>query len=288
MKFSLRDQTILRCYELTKDYSFFHEWFRFQILRFQLPLINFYFRITCGGKFIKTIPRHSLTEESGFNLFFSDIDLTFLVRRENDIPHLLTSFNRIKLVFINLGEPEVLTQKEFTRISAHETLFHFSFWTKIFHLRKISWQIEKKEKNTNPLEQTKVERGIKRSLNKLNSHSLQIQLSNILEDLSIQHSSSIEFPYFCQYLKTCLEIRSSSKTHALIATTSLEASAFLGLLPGNQYHGFRHKLPLQQYLLIREISLSICQQRLLRHQGKETQALEDWIHKLERCLTEII
>ena len=288
MKFSLRDQIILRCYEITKEYSFFHEWFRLQILRFQLPFINLYFRITCSDSLIKIIPRHSLTEESGFNLFFSDIDLTFLVKCEKDIPHLLKCYDIIKKVVINLGEPEVLTQKEFTRISANETVFFSSFWTKIFQLRKVSWQIHKAQKPITPLEKMKVERGIQRSLSKLHSDSLQIQLSNIFEVFPIPHSSSIEFPYSCEYLKFVIEIKSSLKPNALIATTALEASAFVGLLPGNQYQEYRHEIPLQRYLLIREISLSTCQQRLLYHQGKETLHLEDWIKKLESCLIEII
>lgn len=287
MSFRFRDQIILRCYEITKDYAFFHEWFRNQIFRFQLPLIIYFFKILYGPKLHAIIPRHSLTEESGFNLFVSDLDLTFVLQNEQEIPRFLQRYDGLKNIFINLGEPEVLTQKEFKRILNIETPFFSSYWTYIFQLRKISWQLIKKTKSHNQLEEQKVERGLRRSLNKLNSLSLQIQLDDIFAKLPEVQSTSLEFPYYCQYLKTWIEIKTSHREHALIATTGLEASAFLGLLPGNQYQGLKEELQLQQYLLVKEIALSICQQRLLTHQGEGTQHLADWIQKLELCLSQI-
>lgn len=237
-------------------------------------------KLSLGSSLTEIQVRHSLLEPGGFNLFVSDIDLTLVIKEEKDSARVLAGYQTCKKIFLNLGEPEVITATECEKLRHLESPNYLAFWSKLFQLRKIQWQLVKQEKASS-LELLKIDRGLKKSKQKLKASSLQIHLSKAFSETTPLASHAIQYPHFSHYLGCWIDIEDSQRKHVLIATSTDEANGLLAVLPDYEYLGVHENEDLRKYILQREIILSQSQKRLLASQHSPVEHLEDWIQKLK-------
>lgn len=278
----MRDLFLYKCFVVTKNSTYFHEWFRVMILQFQIPIIYLILKLMNGSKLFRIIPRHSLTEPFNFNLFMSDIDLTFITPEEESIPSLLRNFYLLKKVFINLGEPEVLTKSEFKSYTSIESKTLQSIWQQLFLIRKLHWQ-QKKLNTVNMYELAKINRGIIKCYMKLFSIGTELSLNNIfIMDFHSEVLAEDEFPYFSKYLEHWIEIGTKTKDNSIVCSDLFQASGFLQILPDHfEERSKSDHINLKRYIHLREICMSKCQLRILTSKGEDNISIREWIERLE-------
>lgn len=270
---------------ISPNYSFLHNWAQLIAVNLEVPLFRFLLKIFCDSKVSQIELRHSIVESSGFNLFVSDIDLTIIISNESQSTHVLNAYHLLKKIFMNLGEPEVVTCEERDQLLKLETAELKYFWSKLFQLRKIHWQLLKKKQSKNNLELLKIARGLEKCKSKLGSESLVISIERAFPESPKLNSPEITYPYYSHYLGCWVEIGASIKEHALVAQTEEVANGFLSLLPDYELQSLSQRNHFKTYITQREIVLSQAQRRLLESNGKSAQHISEWILKLKEKIS---
>lgn len=241
-----------------------------------------------GSKLYRIIPRHSLTEPFNFNLFMSDIDLTFLSPDEESIPTVLKNFYILKKFFFNLGEPEILTKSEYHSYKSIENDRLEKIWRQLFLIRKLNWQ-QKKLDTTNPYELAKTKRGLKKCYSKLFSINNELLLETIfLTDFHSEVITEKDFPFFSNFLEHWIEIGTRTKENSILCRDIYQASGFLQILPDHFIEkNKQHNNSIKRYVHLREICMSQCQLRILVSKGDDSLNIREWIERLESQLVSI-
>lgn len=277
-----KERVLLKCYELTSHYVFFHEWFRQLCLNFQIPLIK---------AFLNTdiLIRHSITEPGNFNLFYSDIDLTLIVKSEGEVKKVLGRLAALKMIMPNIGEPEVLLESEHKNILQNETSFTKTMAKKIFQVRKLSWQMERVSRTENPYERSKLNRGLKKTLEKLSSDGRQIALEHLFPGCpESKIRLNLEYPFFSDYLQCWIEVGGCVHERSIVSPTIEKADGFLQYIPGNLYEDLSMgHVQLKKYLGHIEIGLTLTTLRIKDLPEAEKAHARAWIETLNRQLNEL-
>jgi hypothetical protein len=282
MKPTLKELILKECYELTKHYVFLHEWFRIFCLNFQVPIIK-----TLIGA--HTLVRHSIREPYNFNLFYSDIDLTFILENENKIRNVLKRLHILKYFMPNIGEPEILLVNEYQNIISHESSLYRTIGQKIFQVRKLTWQYNKLSQTSNPYEMSKIYRGIEKTLNRLNTQTNRICLKSIFPNCpKSKIRLNLNYPFFSDYLECWIEIGECTKELSIICPNIEMADAFLQFIPGNKYEdqSLNHQ-GLKKYLSYFEIGKSMATFRTKKLEPKEHAQGIAWLETLNKQINEI-
>jgi hypothetical protein len=269
-------------YELTLNYDFLHEWCRCVVLNFELPLI----RALLG---VKVLARHSVTERNNFNLFYSDVDLTLIFPHEKNIRKTMRRLQSLKRFLPNIGEPEVLLETEFENIQMYQTPFFQLIHAQIFQVRKLNWQLNSMSKTSDSLQKSKIERGLSKSLFKLNSNSLIIKSEEIFPNCpNSRIRLNISYPYYCGYLECWVEIGGAVHEKSVVFQRIEQADAFLQFLPGNKYEdenlGY---VQLKKYLSYLEIGKCQSTMRTMVLTAQESADGIAWLETLNRQIDEI-
>lgn len=105
--------------------------------------------------------RHSLKKRENFNLFFSDIDTTFVLSSESSFAPVISHFDRFKKIFPMFDMPEFYTQKEYEILQLVSKPEIEPYLSVIWNLRKLNWI--KKYKTHDRYEQLKMQRAFHKS-----------------------------------------------------------------------------------------------------------------------------
>jgi hypothetical protein len=143
-----------------KNTSFVH-FLGFISYQFLFSTMSFYFRKKFP-KIVNISKRHSLKNLEHFNLFFSDIDSTFVVEENDDqLSKIIVHFYLFKKLFPMFDMPEFYTPAEYNILEKILSPECEPYLNVAWHLRKLNWI--KKNKNTDRYEKLKMQRAFARS-----------------------------------------------------------------------------------------------------------------------------
>lgn len=151
-------------------WTFLHEIFRKFYLRFFCPLFEPYLQRISATNGFRLIPRHSIEEVGGFNVFFSDLDFTLVFKdlpSENLRSRVLQSYFKSAQRIKFLGELELYSEDEWELRKRLKSAFSDLF-DSIWNLRKWHWQKNSLLESRSPYHLYKTQRSIQRVKTKLN------------------------------------------------------------------------------------------------------------------------
>ena len=285
----IKDHILFAFYQVSKGSFFFHEWVRQFLLNFEVPALRLFFQLALNNSLSQMIIRHSLLEPLGFNVFMSDIDLTIIVKKSEDIPHALKSFFDLKKIFLNLGEPEIFTQEEWNQWMALEQPEFDKTWVNLFQVRKIFWQKMKQEQTSSLYEMAKIQRGLEKSHSKLHAAGSMLYIQRLFPNVpSAEIFCGVDIPYYSKYLNKWVEASPASRIDSLVCSTNDQVEGLIQLIPGHETIDPKIQChPLRRYFLFREILLSRAQLRIQQYSHIQNELISDWIARLEREMNDL-
>ncbi len=285
----IKEHSLFAFYQVSQDSHFLHEWARQFLLNFEIPALRFFFQLALNNSLSQIIIRHSLIEPQGFNIFMSDIDLTIIVKKNDDIPKALKAFFDLKQIFLNLGEPEIFTQEEWDQWMALEKPEFAKTWANLFQVRKIFWQKMKQEKSSSLYELAKIQRGLDKSHSKLHAAGSMLYIQRLFPNVpNAEIFCGIEIPYYSKYLNMWVEGSPASRTDSLVCSTNDQVEGLIQLIPGHETVDPKiQSHPLRRYFLFREILLSRAQLRIQQYSHIENELISGWITRLESEMNDL-
>lgn len=264
-------------YSCTAGLPVFLEFVRKLIVWLEIPILKILFKLT-GAK--QVITRYSIHEKEHFNVFMSDLDFT-LVGEQRNFPKLLRTHTWLKRIFLNIGELEFHTADEIEILYRLQSDPRFSFWNRIYILRKLSWQKQKLQLPLSKYERAKQLRAIKISLRKLKANGTPV-LEKVFPELEkYERAEIMSFPYFSPYLEQDISVNEGLES--LLSNDPICASIFISLLPDSDIVPKDRELRLIKLLLLdREVLLNHASMRikLLQNKNWDASAALQWIEDL--------
>ncbi len=175
------------------------------------PILQYYFQLNIIDQKVNLIARHSVTTKNGFNLFFSDLDLSLIFQKEpniNTLNHTLRKHYIASWIIKAIGELEIYTDSELN-IKNKLQEKHGKMLDIIWDLRKWSWQILALKETRTEYHQYKA----KKAISKIQAKLIQLQpyrsydphpenfapfMEGILESIFTQ--KAIDISKECEYL----------------------------------------------------------------------------------------
>lgn len=263
-------------YQTTANAQWFHSVVQKFILLIEIPLLTLFLKLAGASK---VISRNSIHDKAIFNVFMSDLDFSIVATDE--------SFTRIykvsillKKIFVNMGELELYTLSEWTELEELQHSSYWSFWTRVYLVRKLSWQLEKQKKAHSRYEKVKQERALKITFSRLGMMNNSLQGSKIFYDLPIDNTLQIHPPFESKFLEFPIGLMSDLEQGVGFETLS-EARSFYAILPDCQISPSSVELKqIKQLLIKREALLNANKIKLKRIQGLDTSVDQIWAKDL--------
>ena len=123
-------------------------------------------RIICAGTSARLVVRHSAEDGMGFHMLLSDIDLTAIIEREDDVPQILERYSFCYRVLPFIGEIEVysVAESQILENLRQDPLTGVEF---IRLLRKIQWVETRKPRPLDEYNAYKTERALNKAIERM-------------------------------------------------------------------------------------------------------------------------
>jgi hypothetical protein len=114
---------------------------------------------------LKDVILRNSTLSDSFHPFFSDLDITLVIEKEDELKKLLRDYFFLKKIFIMLDTPEVYTTDEFHHLGQLKKSKAWELVEFFWHFRKINWNKKALLSARDPFEILKLTRSIQKSMN---------------------------------------------------------------------------------------------------------------------------
>lgn len=226
--------------------------------------------------------RHSLAEKKGFNIFYSDIDTTFVLKDLSALDQVLGHFLLFKKVFIMFDLPEFYTTQE------EELLGHLRkpevapFLEVIWYIRKTNWTLSTDEKD--PYEIKKRKRSLTKGQEKISQEVIKngvLSLANLKSFNRFFSTSKDEVCLYSFFLST------NTNNALRLCMSAKDFFHFNGLMAGENFVDFEgqsknNELKKIKYAIeVRELLHTLNSIRVGQYFKQDVTALLEWKNYLE-------
>ena len=229
--------------------------------------------------------RNSILEKS-FHPFFSDIDITLVVKNESLLDEILKDYFRLKKIFIMLDAPEIYTIQEHTYLEELKRSKSWDVIDLIWHFRKLNWCKKSLLLTNDPFEMIKLNRSIQKSLQRLiripsETGRYTLQSFYTLDQLFVASPLRKTCCYYSSYLSNdfpgCFNIELSRKQFEFL-NSLMPGESIMSEIKNDTTPIY---LQSKEALFYHELYLSKSALRVMRHKGLPTEKHKAWIEYLE-------
>lgn len=248
------------------------------------PFIRFFLQLR-HENLHSLVLRNSILEKS-FHPFFSDIDITLVIKNESSLEKILNDYFRFKKIFIMLDSPEIYTIQEHTYLEELRRSQNWEVVDFIWHFRKLNWCKKSLLLTHDPFEILKLNRSIQKSFKKIikvPSETSRYTLQNfyIFDQLFIASPIRKICCYYSPYLSNdfpgCFNIELSRKQFEFLNSFMPGESVMSEIKNDTTPTYLQSKVA----LFYHELFLSKSALRVMQYKGLDTEEHKAWIEYLE-------